>query len=73
MSPEERYWDAKARGIVPWPGDRPGGPAHGLSDEELTRACVESRASQGLPPTVQDPTTVERIAAMLSSNWGEMQ
>ena len=57
--------------VVPWPGDRPGGPADGLTDDEVRRLTAESRAAQGLPPTVQDPSTVERVVAVLRAEWGD--
>jgi hypothetical protein len=44
------------------------------SREELLRAKVTAtRARQGLPPTVQDPGTLERVAAVLRlvPNGGE--
>lgn len=36
--------------------------AAGMSREELRRRVTETRAAQGLPPTVEDPTTLQRIA-----------
>ncbi len=71
MTPEQRYANALARGVAPWPKDRPGGPAHGLPPEEITRRCAESRAAQGLPPGIEDPATVERIVAILRTPWEE--
>jgi hypothetical protein len=47
------------------PADRPGGPAHGLSAEQIKRLVAESRAAQGLPPTVKDPVVIDRLATLL--------
>ena len=44
---------------------RPDGPAHGLTPEEIRRRCVESRAAQGLPPTVRDSMVLDRLASLL--------
>jgi hypothetical protein len=35
-----------------------------MSPEEIHAKVVATRASQGLPPTVIDPATVERVAAV---------
>jgi hypothetical protein len=35
-----------------------------VSPDELRAYVVESRARQGLPPTVTDPATLERVAAV---------
>lgn len=53
---------------VPHPHDRPGGPAHGMTSAEIHQRVVESRAAQGLPPTVEDPLAVERIVALLTDD-----
>jgi hypothetical protein len=34
-------------------------------DAALRRKVAESRAKQGLPPTITDPATLERVAAVL--------
>lgn len=34
-------------------------------DDHLRAAVAASRAAQGLPPTVTDPATLERVAAVL--------
>lgn len=34
---------------------------------DLAARVRESRASQGLPPTVQDPATVAKVASILAS------
>lgn len=47
------------------PHDRPGGPADGLTDDEIRRRCIASRAAQGLPPTVQDGAALDRLVALL--------
>jgi hypothetical protein len=36
---------------------------YGLTDEELTNWVTQSRARQGLPPTIVDPNVLQRIAA----------
>lgn len=35
-----------------------------MSPEELRAYVAESRAHQGLPPTVTDPATLERVASV---------
>lgn len=35
------------------------------ADDHLRAAVAASRAAQGLPPTVTDPATLERVAAVL--------
>ena len=35
-----------------------------MSPDELRAYVAETRASQGLPPTVTDPGTLERVAAL---------
>jgi hypothetical protein len=40
-------------------------PALQQPDPEIVRKVHETRAAQGLPPTVQDPGTLERVAAVL--------
>lgn len=45
--------------------DRPNGSAHGLSTEEVRQRYLKSRAAQGLPPTVQDGATLDRMVALL--------
>src|SRR4051812_16138572 len=42
----------------------PGAP--GVEREELARLVARSRAAQGLPPRVTDPTTLSRMAALLA-------
>lgn len=37
-----------------------------MSDEELAEFVARSRAAQGLPPRVTDPTILRRIAALLA-------
>ena len=37
----------------------------GTDMETIRRIVRESRAAQGLPPHVQDPATLERVAAIL--------
>lgn len=39
--------------------------SHGLSREEITRRVRESRAEQGLPPTIQDPATLAHIVTLV--------
>ncbi|SDO87210.1 hypothetical protein SAMN04489867_0811 [Pedococcus dokdonensis] len=51
--------------VAAYPYDGPAGPAHGLSPEEIRRRCIESRAAQGLPPTVQDGAVLDRLVALL--------
>jgi hypothetical protein len=41
--------------------------APGLDREDLARLVARSRAAQGLPPRVTDPTTLARIAALLAA------
>jgi hypothetical protein len=36
-----------------------------VTPDELRAKVAASRASQGLPPTIQDPATLERVAAVL--------
>ncbi|MGH3798480.1 MAG: hypothetical protein ACRDSP_26855 [Pseudonocardiaceae bacterium] len=36
-----------------------------MSPEEVHAKVIATRAAQGLPPTIQDPATLERIAAIL--------
>lgn len=33
--------------------------------EQLRRKVTQTRASQGLPPTIEDPATLERAAGVL--------
>lgn len=40
-------------------------PAHSLSTEELLQWVTQSRQRQGLPPGIQDPVTLTRIAEMI--------
>jgi hypothetical protein len=42
-------------------------------DEEIVRKVRESRAAQGLPPTVEDPATLERVAEILRLAAKEMK
>jgi hypothetical protein len=35
-----------------------------VTPDELRAKVAASRASQGLPPTIQDPATLERVAAV---------
>lgn len=55
---------------VPWPWDKPNGPAHGLTDEEVTRHRIESRARQGLPPNIEDPYVIDLIVASIRAPFG---
>lgn len=41
-------------------------PAY-YTPEELARLVAESRAAQGLPPHLEDPVTVERVAALIEA------
>ena len=36
-----------------------------LPPDEAARLAAESRAKQGLPPTVEDPTVIEDVATLL--------
>ncbi len=36
-----------------------------MTPDEVRRLVAESRARQGLPPTVEDPAAVARIARLL--------
>ncbi len=36
--------------------------------ETIKRVAAESRAEQGLPPTIQDPAAIARITAMLTEH-----
>lgn len=36
-----------------------------MSPEDLARVVAESRAAQGLPPTVEDPAALDRLAALM--------
>jgi hypothetical protein len=40
-------------------------PAHSLSAEQLLRWVAQSRQRQGLPPGIEDPGTLARIAEMI--------
>jgi hypothetical protein len=35
-----------------------------MTPEEARAAAARSRAKQGLPPTISDPETLERVAAL---------
>jgi hypothetical protein len=37
--------------------------------EEIEAWVTESRAAQGLPPTIEDPRVLERIAAILLRSY----
>ena len=47
------------------PDERPDGPAHGLTPEEVRRRYLESRAAQGLGPVSTDGAALDRLAALL--------
>lgn len=47
------------------PSDRMGGPAHGLTAEEVRRRYARSRAAQGLSRIAQDGTALDQLAALL--------
>lgn len=36
--------------------------SHGVGREALRQWVAESRAAQGLPPTIEDPATIEKVA-----------
>lgn len=65
------YWEREA--IEPWLADRSRRNtghedrlmAIGMSEDELTAYVTRSRAAQGLPPTIEDPATIERMARLL--------
>lgn len=48
-------------------GTLPRRQAHGLTDAEIGRRCRESRLAQGLPPTIVDGPTLDKIAVLLRS------
>lgn len=35
------------------------------TDEDAAQAAADSRREQGLPPTVEDPVALKRVAALL--------
>ncbi len=47
---------------------RPERPRMGaVSPEEMRRWVAESRQFQGLPPTIEDPETLDRYAVLIAS------
>jgi hypothetical protein len=37
-----------------------------MTHEEARAAAARSRAAQGLPPTISDPETLDKVAAMMA-------
>lgn len=42
-----------------------------MRDDELRAYVARTRAAQGLPPKVEDPTTLQRIADLMRATPGD--